>query len=81
MIPEPRLSEEYARRERRRTIGLGIAAIVGGLIITPEAVDAIRTGNTVHVLNGPGLDGYTALAAIVCLVVFGLLLIVRNRTP
>ena len=67
----PRLQPAYRRRQARRSILLGIAAVIGGLVLTPGALDSIRTGIPVHTLHGPDMNGWIVLAAIAFVVVMG----------
>jgi hypothetical protein len=83
----PRLQPAYRRRQARRAVLLGIAAVIGGLVLTPEALDSIRTGVPVHTLHGPDMNGWIVLAAIAFLIVLGAwiaasgLLTMRKASP
>ena len=43
----PRLSPEFAQRERRRARGAGLLGVGMGLVILGDAVDAMRTGRLI----------------------------------
>jgi hypothetical protein len=61
----------YARRQNKRSVIGGSGAIIGGLVLVPEAIDSIRTGIPIHTLNGPDIDGRTAFAVISFVIVLG----------
>ncbi len=50
---------------------LGTAAVLGGLALTPESLDSIRTGIPIHTLHGPDMDGWIVLAALGFIVALG----------
>src|SRR5437763_2088882 len=54
----------FEERQRRRSILLGVAAVIGGLLVSLEAVQSIRTGIPIHTLDGHmELNGWVALTA------------------
>jgi hypothetical protein len=61
----------YERRQTRRSVLLGVAAAIGGLIVSVEALDSIRTGVPIHVLNGPDMNGWVALGADLFVIALG----------
>jgi len=61
----------YARRKLKRSVVGGFGAILGGLLLVPGAIDSIRTGIPIHTLNGPQIDGWSALATISFVIVLG----------
>jgi hypothetical protein len=72
----------FRQRQRRRTIGLGVGAVVAGLILIPEALTAIRTDTPMPMPHGPAIEGHVALAMFVSVIVLGVALIgvgVRDR--
>src|SRR5262249_52805945 len=74
----PLLAPQFAQRQRRRALALGLGAVCGGIALTPEVVDSIRTGVPIHQLNGPAIDGWVALAAVLFLMALGIGVIVTN---
>jgi hypothetical protein len=70
--PAPaRLHADYERRQNRRTVVLGLVAVIGALLLAPETFDSIRTGVPIHTLHGPEMNGWIALAGIVFVVALG----------
>jgi hypothetical protein len=66
-----KLHPALARRENKRSALLGCAAVLGGLVLIPEALESIRTGIPIHVPHNPDLDGWTSLAIALFVVVLG----------
>src|SRR5262245_52866738 len=78
----PPLAARFERRQRRRALGLRIAAVGGGIALTPEALESIRTGIPIHQLNGPAVNGWVALAAALFVMALGVGVIMASwRTP
>ena len=66
-----KLHPAYARRQNKRSVVLGSAATIGVLALTPLALDSIRTGIPVRILNETPMNGWVFLAAIVFVGVLG----------
>jgi hypothetical protein len=96
VAPEPTLGNAslparpqtpYERRQNKRTVWMGIAAAIGGLVLIVQAVDSIRTGVPIQTLNESPTNGWVALAAAVFVIILGLWLaaaglgLVRMRNP
>jgi hypothetical protein len=62
----------YERRQNKRTVVLGAAAAIGGLVLTVQALDSIRTGIPIQALNESPMNGWVALAAALFIIVLGL---------
>ncbi len=62
----------YERRQNKRSAVLGVATAVGGLALSVEALNSIRTGIPIQALNEPPMNGWVALAAAVFIIAIGL---------
>ncbi len=67
-----KLHPAYARRQNRRSVILGSAAVIGVLALTPLALHSIRTGIPVRILNESPTNGWVLLAAIIFVGALGL---------
>lgn len=62
----------FEARQRRRYVLIGIGTIIGSLVLTPIALDSIRTGIPIHQIRGPDTPGWLALAGIAFIIFLGL---------
>jgi hypothetical protein len=66
-----KLHPTLARRQNKRSLILGSAAVIGVLALTPVALESIRTDVPVQILNEPPTNGWVLLAVIVFVGVLG----------
>jgi hypothetical protein len=62
----------FERRQNKRTVVLGLAAAIGGLALTVQALASIRTGIPIQALNEAPMNGWVALAAALFIIGLGL---------
>jgi sterol desaturase/sphingolipid hydroxylase (fatty acid hydroxylase superfamily) len=62
----------YQRRQNKRSVALGGAAVVGGLLLTAQALASIRSGIPIQVLNEPPMNGWIGLVAALFVIMLGL---------
>ncbi|MEI6667622.1 MAG: hypothetical protein WCP29_05645 [Acidobacteriota bacterium] len=68
----PHVVTPFEQRKNRTAVWLGLAAVAGGVWVTSVALNSIRTGTPISMLDEPTLNGWLAFGSGVFAVVIGL---------